>query len=104
MASGKNQGVDGKSGAFFRQARRSGLCPDAEAVHRSAVTKARAKLPWTAFEQVHHQAVRLAYELWPESADYTWQGLSVFIQQHCTGPPRGDGLSSRTLACDRCRG
>ena len=94
MASGKNQGVDGKSGAFFRQARRSGLCPDAEAVHRSAVTKARAKLPWTAFEQVHHQAVRLAYELWPESADHTWQGLSVFAI---------DGSKNRLPATDALR-
>ncbi|MDG4554437.1 MAG: hypothetical protein P9E24_09360 [Candidatus Competibacter sp.] len=49
-ASGKRQGVDGKVGALFRQARRSGLWPGAEAVHRSTVTKARAKLSWTAFE------------------------------------------------------
>lgn len=77
-AGGKSQGVDGKSGAFFRHARRSGLWPEAEAVHRSAVTKARAKLSWTAFEQLHHDAVRLAYELWPASEADTWQGLSVF--------------------------
>ena len=43
--SGKGQGVDGQAGAFFRHARRSGLWPEAEAVHRSTVTKARAKLP-----------------------------------------------------------
>jgi hypothetical protein len=77
-ASGKSQGIDGKSGAFFRQARRSGLWPEAEAVHRSAVTKARAKLSWTAFEQLHQDAVRLAYDLWPASDEDTWQGLSVF--------------------------
>lgn len=77
-ASGKSEGVDGKSGAFFRQARRSGLWPEAEAVHRSAVTKARAKLSWTAFERMHHDAVRLAYALWPESPEDTWLGLSVF--------------------------
>ncbi len=76
--SGKGLGVDGQAGAFFRHARRSGLWPEAEAVHRSTVTKARAKLPWTAFEQVHHDAVGLAYALWPASADATWQGLSVF--------------------------
>ena len=70
--------MDGKSGAFFRQARRSGLWPEAEAVHRSAVTKARAKLSWTAFEQLHQEAVRLAYELWSASHEDTWQGLSVF--------------------------
>jgi len=52
--------------------------PAAEAVHRSTVTKARAKLSWTAFEQVHHDAMRLAYELWPTSEEDTWLGLSVF--------------------------
>lgn len=77
-ATGKNQGVDGKSGAFFRQARRSGLWPGAEAVHRSTVTKARAKLSHTAFERMHRHAVKLAYEVWPEHDSYTWQGLSVY--------------------------
>ena len=76
-AGGKSQGVDGKSGAFFRHARRSGLWPEAEAVHRSAVTKARAKLSWTAFERLHRDAVRLAYERWPAAEEDTWQGLSV---------------------------
>ena len=76
--SGKSQGVDSKSGAFFRQARRSGLWPAAEAVHRSAVTKARAKLPWTAFEPLHQDAVCLTYALWPAADEDTWQGLSVF--------------------------
>jgi hypothetical protein len=70
--------VDSKSGTFFRQARRSGLWPEAEAVHRSTVTKARAKLSWTAFEQMHHDAVRLAYEVWPATDEDTWQGLSVY--------------------------
>ena len=70
--------MDTQSGAFFRQARRSGLWPAAEAVHRSAVTKARAKLSWTAFEQLHQDAVCLAYNLWPASDEDTWQGLSVF--------------------------
>jgi hypothetical protein len=77
-ASGKSQGVDGKAGALFRQARRSGLWPDAQAVHRSAVTKARAHVPWTAFEQVHQEAVKLAYEVWSTRDTDTWQGLSVF--------------------------
>lgn len=77
-AGGKSQGVDGKSGAFFRHARRSELWPAAEAVHRSAVTKARAKLSWTAFEHLHHEAARLAYSLWPAADEDTWQGLSVF--------------------------
>lgn len=47
-------------------------------MHRSAVTKARAKLPWKAFERMHHDAVRLAYSIWPASDDCSWHGLSVF--------------------------
>ncbi len=77
-ASGKHQGVDGKVGALFQQARRSGLWPDAHAVHRSAVTTARAHVPWTAFAQVQQEAVKLAYEVWPTREADTWQGLSVF--------------------------
>jgi len=85
--------VDGKSGAFFRQARRSGLWPEAEAVHRSTVTKARAKLSWTAFEQMHRDAVRLAYEVWPANDSYTWQGLSVFaIDGSLYNLPASDAL------------
>lgn len=52
--------------------------PEAEPVHRSAVTKERAKLSWTAFEQLHRDAVHLAYEVWPSSEEDAWQGLSVF--------------------------
>lgn len=94
-ASGKSQGVDGKVGAFFRLARRSGLWPDAEAVHRSTVTKARAKLSWTAFEQLHRDVARLAYEVWPTGDEFAWQGLSVFAidgsQYHL---PAADALRS----------
>lgn len=42
------------------------------------MTKARAKLSWTAFEEVHQEAVQLAYEFWPESEEDTWLGFSVF--------------------------
>ena len=76
-ASGKTQGVDGKSGEFFKQARRSGLWPKAEAVHRSAVTKARKKLSWTLFDNLMTDAVQLAYDIWPNSSDYTWHGMTV---------------------------
>lgn len=77
VASGKNQGVDSKSGEFFKQARRSGLWPTAEAVHRSAVTKARSKLPWQIFETLLADAVQLAYSLWPEAPEYTWHGMTA---------------------------
>ncbi len=76
--SGKSQGVDGKSGEFFKHARRSGLWPDAEAIHRSALTKARQKLPWEVFAELHQQAVGLAYDLWPEREQDQWHGMSVY--------------------------
>jgi len=76
-ASAKTQGVDGKSGEFFKQARRSGLWPEADAVHRSAVTKARKKVPWTIFDTLLEDAVQLAYDIWPTSPEYTWHGMNV---------------------------
>ena len=76
--SGNHRGVDGKSGEFFKQARRSGLWPEAEAVHRSAVTKARGKLPWQLLESIHQDAVQLAYSSWPDTPESTWYGMSVF--------------------------
>lgn len=76
--SGKSKGVDSKSGEFFKNARRSGLWLNAEAIHRSALTKARKKLPWEVLEEIHEDAVNLAYELWPQSPDCTWKGMFVF--------------------------
>ena len=77
VTSGKTQGVDGKSGEFFKQARRSGLWPEADAVHRSAVTKARKKLFWRVFDSLLMNAVQLAYDIWPNSPEYTWHGMTV---------------------------
>ena len=45
-ASGRNTGVATKLHTFFTLARRSGLWPEGHSPHRSARTKARAKLPW----------------------------------------------------------
>jgi hypothetical protein len=70
--------VDVKSGEFFRQARRSGLWPDAAAVHRSALTKARRKITWRVFEDILDDAVELAYECWPESPAFLWHGMSIY--------------------------
>jgi hypothetical protein len=78
VASGKSSGVDIKSGLFFKSARRSGLWPDADAVHRSALTKARGKVPWTVFRDLLHKAVELAYSLWPKTPVFLWRGMSVF--------------------------
>lgn len=78
VASGTARGVDVKSGQFFRNARRSGLWPEAEAVHRASVSKARKKVPSQLFEDILEQAVNLAYECFPEDPKYLWHGMSVF--------------------------
>jgi hypothetical protein len=61
---------------------------DAKAIHRSALTKARKKIPWEVFEEIHCDSVELAYEMWPgesygidglaDDGAYTWKGMSVF--------------------------
>lgn len=78
VASGKASGVDVKSGAFFRNARRSGLWPSADPIHRSALSKARKKVGWKVFEDMLKKAVRVAYECWPENPKYLWHGMSVY--------------------------
>ena len=78
MASGTSKGVDVKSGEFFRNANRSGLWPEAEAIHRTTLTKARRKVDWTIFRDILGDAVDLAYQCWPESPQFTWHGMSVF--------------------------
>ena len=83
--SGKSKGVDSKSGEFFRNARRSGLWPDARSVHRSCVSRARSKVPWKVFEEIFYDSVKMANQLWPEgsplsqgSDPYRWKNMSVF--------------------------
>lgn len=69
--------MDIKSGEFFRNARRSGLWPEAEAVHRCTLSRSRKKLPWTIFRDILEDAVELAYKLWPRDPSYLWHGMSV---------------------------
>lgn len=70
--------MDTKSGEFFKNARRSGLWTDAEAIHRSSLTKARKKVSWEIFRELLQKAVNLAYELWPKKSEFLWHGMSVF--------------------------
>lgn len=67
-----------KSGEFFRNAKRSGLWPDAEAIHHSTLSKARNKVNWHIFQGILDDAVSLAYECWPQSSQFSWHGMSVF--------------------------
>lgn len=66
-----------KSGEFFRAAKRSGLWPEAEAIHHSALSKARQKVQWQVFQDMLNDAVTLAYECWPQDPRYSWHGMSV---------------------------
>ena len=78
VASGKSRGVDIKSTEFFNSARRNGLWHNANAPHRSNVTRARKKVPWTVFQDILGRAVALAYSLWPRETSYLWNKMSVF--------------------------
>jgi hypothetical protein len=78
VASGKNMGIDTKVGLFFKNARRAGLWPQASAIHRSSLTKARRKASWQCFAMVFQASVKLAYELWPSRPQDLWRGMSVF--------------------------
>jgi hypothetical protein len=77
VAGGKSKGVDIKSGEFFKNARRSGLWPEAEAVHRCSLSRSRKKLPWTVFRDILKDAVDLAYKLWPRDPSCLWHGMPV---------------------------
>jgi len=78
VANGQPHGVDTHLGVFFRTARRSGMWPDAIPPTRSAISKARRKVPWSVFRDILDDAVALAYEVWPDDPQYSWNGLSVF--------------------------
>lgn len=69
--------MDIKSGEFFKNARRSGLWPDAEAVCRSALSRSRNKIPWVVFHDILNAAVDMAYKLWPRSPSFVWHSMSV---------------------------
>jgi len=78
VANGNHNGVDHHIGTFFRNARRCGLWPEAETIHRSTLTKARKKVPWEVFQAILNDTVQVAYDLWPEQPRYTWHDMSVF--------------------------
>ena len=67
-----------KSGEFFRNAKRSGLWLDAEAIHHSTLSKARSKVDWQIFRAILDDAVTLAYECCPQSSEFLWHGMSVY--------------------------
>jgi Transposase DDE domain len=78
VTSGRDAGVAAKLVAFFTLARRSGLWPHEHSPHRSALTKARAKLPWQVLDILLRRLIVLAYEVFPSREEYQWHGLSVF--------------------------
>lgn len=54
------------------------MLPDAAAVHRSSISKARKKLPWQVFEDLSNEAVSLTYDVLPQDPKYLWHGMSVY--------------------------
>ncbi len=77
-ASDKNNGLNIKIGEFAKQARRSGLLPYANACGAGALSKARAKVPWQAFESIFKDAVDLAALLWDAQQWHFWHNMSVY--------------------------
>ena len=78
VSCGKGKGVDIKAEEFFKNARRSELWPEAETIHRSALSKARKKVPWKTFEDLFYDSIDLAGDFWPKSEEHTWKGMSVY--------------------------
>lgn len=77
-AGGKASGVQTKIEELFRTSARNGLWDNCNGLHRSALTKARAKISWTAFENLFYQAVAQAHTLFPLAAEHLWHGMSVY--------------------------
>jgi hypothetical protein len=77
-ANSVKKGVDIKCGEFFRMSRLYGLWPEAESVHRSAVSKGRKKIPWQVFEEIFNDSVNLSYELIHQNEENTWHGKNVY--------------------------
>jgi len=78
VGTSKHHSIDSKIGHFFRNGCNLGLLDNTEPAHRSAITKARSKISWKLFEEIFHNAVKLAYETWPDESMYTWHGKNVF--------------------------
>lgn len=74
---GKTEGIDNEMEAFFKLARRSNHWPQAQPPSRSALSKARAKVPWEAFRETLEKTVALAEELWPQRETDRWRGMRV---------------------------
>jgi hypothetical protein len=74
----RKDGIDIRSAEFFKNARRSDLWPDAEAVHRSSVTKARKKVSWQLFQDIYYHSVELAHNFFPNLDKYKWHGMSIY--------------------------
>jgi hypothetical protein len=74
----KNAGVATNLEQFISFARNSQIWPTQNSIHESSFSKAREKLTWNAFENLHEKFTRLAYTLWDNDPSYTWFGMDVF--------------------------
>ncbi|WP_297330608.1 IS4 family transposase [Pseudoalteromonas sp.] len=78
LVSSSGDCVDQKLNHFFSNAQRIGLSNGTQSVHKSALTKAREKVPWQVFEKILNKAVHLVNTLWPDTSPYLWEGMSIF--------------------------
>jgi len=78
VSGGRDKGIQTKLEEFFTAVRRSQVWANAQSPHRSAFTKARAKISWEAFKTLFQQFVNLAHECFPDREEYRWQGFSVY--------------------------
>lgn len=74
----RNCGLASSLEQFFAFTRNTALWPDQSQTHESSFSKARAKLTWEAFEDLHKKFTKLAYSMWDDDPSYSWFGMNVF--------------------------
>lgn len=74
----RNCGLASSLEQFFAFTRNTALWPDQSQAHESSFSKARAKLTWEAFEDLHKKFTKLAYSIWDDDPYYSWFGMNVF--------------------------
>lgn len=74
----RNCGLASSLEQFFAFTRNTALWPNQSQTHESSFSKARAKLTWEAFEDLHKKFTKLAYSIWDDDPYYSWFGMNVF--------------------------
>ena len=72
------KGIASKSLDFLRLAGLQNLELGFDSIDKSAISRARRKLPWQVFHDTFYDAVKVANKFIPNNSSYTWNNLSVF--------------------------